>query len=729
MKRTILSFLAVAALAAAPACVMDGGFDKPDTDDTKVGPNGKAEGWSQQDAPDKFANDLIRTLGDLPQVGEAEEIPWAGYYWAVAYDSVNKDWAGNGNPPTKKYANAFNKDPQYVMDQVSRYHGIDSQSHRKDCTSNSDCTDNSGICAKRAGQTEGYCIPTWFGLCHAWAPLAILLPEPLHEVEFGGETFKVQDIKALLTLIYNRTVTRFVSLRCNTDAPDVHFDNYGRPTGVDSECRDTNPGTLHLLLTNYLGIRKASFVEDRTWDDEVWNQPIRGYNVREQREVSAREANELIGVTSAGGRTETASATVAKNEWYHMDPIAVSSGEGVSVVMTGDNDADLYVRFGAQPTADEYDCRPYAGGSDEDCSLTASANGEVFVSVQGYADSSIINLTVNVGGSVPDAYEFNNEADTFYYVHIDVHYITESSASTDGNLAHDIDRYTNTDTYEYILETKTRSDGKKEIIGGEYIGSSKKNHPDFLWLPVSHRNDSAAGGAVSRAEVMQIYELSRQTGGGGGGGGGELKTFDANDSVVQHDAKRYGPFQVKAGETFTITMTGDNDADLYVRSGAAPTSTSYDCRPYRNGSSEECSVVSNGQPIHVAVFGYAASSNFSLHAEYVEGGGSTPPPPPPPGGEVTHLNVQDSIAQGESKHYTLELPSGYATKIQTFSDSDVDLYIQMNQAPTTSAYVGRAWTTSGNETLSYTPSGNGTLHIMVHGYEAASSFTLRTSAQ
>ncbi len=727
MKATLLSLLAAAAMALSPACTMDDGFGKTDADNTKTGPNGKAEAWGSGDDPTAFTSDLNRFVDELPMTGEAENIPWAGYYWAVAYDSINLDWAHDGNPPSKKYAKAFGYDEAAVMDAVSENHGIDSQSHRTACTSNTDCTDNSGICAKREGQEDGYCIPTWFGICHAWSPASILHPEPLHEVEYNGVTFKIQDIKALLTLMYNSTVTRFVSLRCNTDAPDINFDNYGRPTAADSECRDTNPGTLHLLLTNYLGLRQASFVEDRTYDDEVWNQPLRGYRIKEQREVGAHEANELLGVTSAGGTTTTASGSVSKDEWFRTDAVDIKNGENVTVRMTGDNDADLYVRLGAEPTENEYDCRPYAGGSAEECNLTAQSDTQVFVGVLGYAESSSFQLNTTVGGSIPDDYQFNADADTLYYVKIEVDYISESSSGTDGNLGSDIDRYTNTDTYEYILETETDSAGKKVVVGGEYIGSSKTNHPDFLWLPVSHRGESVAGGKIKRAEVMQIYEMSRQTGEGGGTGSGELKSFDASDSVAKSEVKGYGPFEVKAGETLTAILTGDNDADLYVRSGAAPTNVSYDCRPYKNGSDEQCSVVSTGQPIYVSVMGYAESSGFSLHVEYAEGGGSTPPVEPP--AEVTHLNIQDSLAQGEEKHYTIDLPAGYAVKVETFSANDIDLYVQMNQAPTLESWLMRPYTASGNESVNYTPTANGTLHIMVHGYEAANSFTLRTSAQ
>ena len=55
------------------------------------------------------------------------------------------------------------------------------------------------------------------------------------------------------------------------------------------------------------------------------------------------------------------------------------------------------------------------------------------------------------------------------------------------------------------------------------------------------------------------------------------------------------------------------DADLYVRLGSAPTTSTWDCRPYADGSAESCEVTAaEGQAVHVMVRGYATSSNFEL---------------------------------------------------------------------------------------------------------------------
>ena len=69
-----------------------------------------------------------------------------------------------------------------------------------------------------------------------------------------------------------------------------------------------------------------------------------------------------------------------------------------------------------------------------------------------------------------------------------------------------------------------------------------------------------------------------------------------------------------------FTMTHDpahpgGDADLYVRVGLTPTTSTYDCRPYGNGSSEECVVqLAPDAPARVFVMirGYADQESYVL---------------------------------------------------------------------------------------------------------------------
>ena len=75
--------------------------------------------------------------------------------------------------------------------------------------------------------------------------------------------------------------------------------------------------------------------------------------------------------------------------------------------------------------------------------------------------------------------------------------------------------------------------------------------------------------------------------------------------------------------TFTISG-GTGDADLYVKFGAAPTDTVYDCRPYKAGNAETCTFAApSAGTYYVRVKAYAAFSGLSLVGDYTTGGGGT----------------------------------------------------------------------------------------------------------
>ena len=145
------------------------------------GADGKAEAWGREDSPFRFDSNLVLVYADLPKSGHTETAPWAANYWPVYKDSINDLWDGpDSKSPAQKFEDAFGLAD--IEDAVSQHHGIESQSHRTACTTNDECdAEMAEKCAKRVGSENGYCIPTWFGICHAWAPAA-LMAEPEREV-------------------------------------------------------------------------------------------------------------------------------------------------------------------------------------------------------------------------------------------------------------------------------------------------------------------------------------------------------------------------------------------------------------------------------------------------------------------------------------------------------------------------------------------------------------------
>ena len=121
-------------------------------------------------------------------------------------------------------------------------------------------------------------------------PAAMLEDRPLRSVTVNGVTFHTGDIEALVIAAYNRSGADMIGGRCNDK--EVERDEQGRPT--DSRCRDSNPGTLHIIMTNYLGLNQIAFAEDRTYNYEVWNQPVVSYDITKMDEVTVQEANDPV---------------------------------------------------------------------------------------------------------------------------------------------------------------------------------------------------------------------------------------------------------------------------------------------------------------------------------------------------------------------------------------------------------------------------------------------------
>ena len=84
-------------------------------------------------------------------------------------------------------------------------------------------------------------------------------------------------------------------------------------------------------------------------------------------------------------------------------------------------------------------------------------------------------------------------------------------------------------------------------------------------------------------------------------------------------SNHYYSVQVPAGASnLLISIAGGNgDADLYVRAASRPTASSYDCRPFRAGNGESCSIpVPVAGTYHVMLIGYSAYSGLRLKASW-----------------------------------------------------------------------------------------------------------------
>jgi len=112
--------------------------------------------------------------------------------------------------------------------------------------------------------------------------------------------------------------------------------------------------------------------------------------------------------TSDGGVATTEkveNVSIGKDDFKTWGPYEVALGGKIEVKMTGTGDADLYVKKGAEPTKDSYDCRPFSREPNEQCLPTQyNANGpaKFYIGANGFADSSKITITISYGKPGPN---------------------------------------------------------------------------------------------------------------------------------------------------------------------------------------------------------------------------------------------------------------------------------------------------------------------------------------
>lgn len=116
----------------------------------------------------------------------------------------------------------------------------------------------------------------------------------------------------------------------------------------------------------------------------------------------------------------------------------------------------------------------------------------------------------------------------------------------------------------------------------------------------------------NKADVTAAFQAVGVSCSGGTGG-----TVLLNQTGLSGSANQELSYSVNAAAgTLVVTINGGTgDADLYVRRGAAPTTSTYDCRPYVAGNNETCTLtVSTPGTYYIKVRGYSAFSGVTLKA-------------------------------------------------------------------------------------------------------------------
>lgn len=151
----------------------------------------------------------------------------------------------------------------------------------------------------------------WEGICHGWALAASNYAEPDKTIVTNKDGVKVpfgaSDVKGLLSMhdAYNsKGIYARVGDRCSVEGKveGEAFEEDGEvsfPSKKDAEksqCADVNAGAFHVVLASMIGINSQGFVADVDRFNDVWNQPITGYDSTFIRDISLNSEDIKNGV-------------------------------------------------------------------------------------------------------------------------------------------------------------------------------------------------------------------------------------------------------------------------------------------------------------------------------------------------------------------------------------------------------------------------------------------------
>jgi hypothetical protein len=243
---------------------------------------------SVQEAPDaenrsELMGVQVQKLSDLAKSAEVSEMGWSGDYWATARGGIAYHWQNGGYSRSwrdyiypVKTESELRSMSQGEFDRLSASEKFDLYLGDHNFALTREEFRRTQAAVDSSGQ-----VPGWFGICHGWAPAALLEHDPGNVATVDGPygkkiNFYNGDLKAIVSRQYAdaRVDNYFLGGRCNDE--HVERDSSGRV--LRSECRDSNPGSLHLTLADYIGKQGKGFVADVELGAQVWNQPIVGYS-------------------------------------------------------------------------------------------------------------------------------------------------------------------------------------------------------------------------------------------------------------------------------------------------------------------------------------------------------------------------------------------------------------------------------------------------------------------
>jgi len=310
-------------------------------------------------------------------------------------------------------------------------------------------------------------------------------------------------------------------------------------------------------------------------------------------------------------------AGAAASERFYR--IEVPSGQTtLEVKMSGGTgDADLYVKRGSPPTTSEYDYRPYLSGNNETVTINNPTGGTWHIMIRGYQPYSGVTLVATHSGVVPppdDVTTLSNGVavtgiagaagnEKFYKIDVPASQAKLEIMISGGT--GDVDLYirrgskptaTEWDYRPYLAGNNETVTIDNPVAATYYIMLRAYTAYTSVTLKATYTPVSVPEPVTVLANGVPVTGLSGTAG-----------------------SEKFYKIDVPAGQDLlTIQMSGGSgDADLYVRKGSKPTTSSWDYRPYLTGNDEKVELTTPAAATwYIMLRAYQTYSGATLVATY-----------------------------------------------------------------------------------------------------------------
>lgn len=303
--------------------------------------------------------------------------------------------------------------------------------------------------------------------------------------------------------------------------------------------------------------------------------------------------------------------------------LAPPTEDTVKVVMappTGSN-FDLYVRRGAAPTTTTYDCRPLSGTSITETCLTANDGQVVYVMVRRSSGSGTFNVTATAFSpcSLGNGDTILNDGEA------------KTGALTADAGASCFFTFTNASPFDMAAFEMTPASGDFDLfvkVGARPTTTSNDCKSILVGAATAEACEAGGEGVTFFAMVSRVsgsgdFSITARSASSCGLGPGvhDLAAAATVNTTVKGitNGKCYFAFTHSPAADFAsfVMDPAASDFDLYVKKGALPTTTSYDCRPFSGGTTvETCNMlIEDGTAWNVMVRRFSGvTSTFDLTA-------------------------------------------------------------------------------------------------------------------